>query len=323
MIRKLIKFENIGTPKYLFELSNLINNGTYKRNEINDFFTGRSIDGITIFDGGLSTLEYVGIVELSKKGVANVPGIQQHFLKDSELLKNRIITTFIERWMKDPTFDIIFNQSTLFFDASLSIAIYKSSFRFGKYSKLKQFLIDFNVLSDSYMNDCFSINPKYRKYFDKSIVLNFKERVLSLDEFEKIQNLKNTYGEAAEVFVLELEREKFKNHILSIGIEQISKIDAGAGYDISSLQSDKSTTIDKFIEVKSYSESPYFYWSRNEVRVAEIEKNNYFLYLVNRDEMNNIDYSPIIIQNPFENVFDNEEWGKEPQSWKFELKDNA
>jgi len=53
----------------------------------------------------------------------------------------------------------------------------------------------------------------------------------------------------------------------------------------------QSVLLDKFIEVKSYSGDPYFYWSRNEVKVAETEKNNYFLYLVNRDEMNDIDYS--------------------------------
>jgi hypothetical protein len=85
----------------------------------------------------------------------------------------------------------------------------------------------------------------------------------------------------------------------------------------------KEIIIGKYIEVKSYSGEPYFYWSINEVKVAEKEKNNYFLYLVNRDEMGNNNYSPIIIKNPYESVFNNDEWSKEPQSWKFELKDDA
>jgi hypothetical protein len=39
--------------------------------------------------------------------------------------------------------------------------------------------------------------------------------------------------------------------------------------------------------------------------------------------MKNLNYEPTMIQNPFESVFNNKEWSKEPQSWKFELKDNA
>jgi len=39
--------------------------------------------------------------------------------------------------------------------------------------------------------------------------------------------------------------------------------------------------------------------------------------------MGNNNYSPIIIKNPYESVFNNDEWSKEPQSWKFELKDDA
>ena len=114
-----------------------------------------------------------------------------------------------------------------------------------------------------------------------------------------------------------------KKHPDSNSIRIISDEDCGAGYDILSYQKESSIFLDKYIEVKSYSGEPYFYWSINEVKVAEKEKNNYFLYLVNRDEMGNNNYSPIIIKNPYESVFNNDEWSKEPQSWKFELKDDA
>jgi hypothetical protein len=66
---------------------------------------------------------------------------------------------------------------------------------------------------------------------------------------------------------------------------QFSHIDVSAGYDIASLKDQGSSIIDKFIEVKSYSGSPYFYWSKNEIEVAKQERDNYFLYLINRDEI--------------------------------------
>jgi hypothetical protein len=47
--------------------------------------------------------------------------------------------------------------------------------------------------------------------------------------------------------------------------------------------------------------SPYFYWSKNEIEVEKQERDNYFLYLINRDEMNNKNYCPTIIQNPAKN----------------------
>ncbi|CAB9544407.1 hypothetical protein BROOK1789C_1659, partial [Bathymodiolus brooksi thiotrophic gill symbiont] len=97
-----------------------------------------------------------------------------------------------------------------------------------------------------------------------------------------------------------------------------SEIDTKAGYDIQSYKSDNSFLLDKFIEVKSYSGDPYFYWSRNEIKTAKQEKNNYFLYLVNRDEMGSDNYQPIIIQNPCKIVLSGNNWKKNCQNWKFE-----
>ena len=315
MIKEIIKFENIGTPNYLIELSNLINNGSYNKNNIGDFFINRMIDGNTIFDGGLDVLEYIGFIKFSGQNLMYIPNQYQHFLRNNKLLKSKIISMFIDKWMTDDTFNIIFNHDTIFHGVDFSIVIKKSSFKFGKYSKLKQLLIDFDVFGNSYIEDCFVIKPQYKRYFDKSVV---KKVQLSLNELRKIQDSKNKHGEDAEIFVLGIEKQKFEGHALIDSIEQVSNINVSAGYDIASLQSTNSTIIDKFIEVKSYSQSPYFYWSKNEIKVAEQEQNNYFLYLVNRDKMNNPDYQPIIIQNPSQNILNNNNWQKDCQSWKFE-----
>jgi len=162
------------------------------------------------------------------------------------------------------------------------------------------------------------VDSKYKKFFDGHIIPEVKKRMLSLKELKGLQNRKNRHGEGAEVFILKIEKQKFKTHILVNAIEQISHIDATAGYDISSLKSQNSSIIDKFIEVKSYSGKPYFYWSRNEMKVAKQEKDNYFLYLVNRDEMGSNNYQPTIIQNPCKYILNNSDWKRGCQNWKFE-----
>ena len=68
--------------------------------------------------------------------------------------------------------------------------------------------------------------------------------------------------------------------------------------------------LNRFIEVKSFSGNESFFWSRNEIDVAKIKENEYFLYLVDRTKMNNDGYEPIIIQNPYEHVLNNEQWSK-------------
>jgi hypothetical protein len=74
---------------------------------------------------------------------------------------------------------------------------------------------------------------------------------------------------------------------------------------------------DRFIEVKSFSGVPSFHWSRNEMDVSRIMKSQYFLYLVDRSQMNKEGYAPLIIQNPYEHVLENPlQWEKRIEEYK-------
>src|SRR5690606_34881470 len=92
-------------------------------------------------------------------------------------------------------------------------------------------------------------------------------------------------------------------------------IKVDAGYDIISFDSLMSKEPDRFIEVKSFFKSPEFYWSKNELTVSEMKRTKYFLYLIDRSKLDSTNYQPIIIQDPFMNVFKNSEWNKKPQNW--------
>ena len=103
-------------------------------------------------------------------------------------------------------------------------------------------------------------------------------------------------------------------------IEWVAEYVANEGYDIASYNQEVDNDHNRFIEVKSYAGSiPHFYWSNNEFSVAKLRQETYWLYLVNRDEIQNPNYLPIMIQNPYENVLKNKKWAIQVEKYKKEL----
>ena len=102
-------------------------------------------------------------------------------------------------------------------------------------------------------------------------------------------------------------------------INWVAEYIVNAGYDIASYNSEEDTFLNRFIEVKSFEgEKPYFFWSKNEFRESKIRKNQYWLYLVNRNKINDNDYYPTMINNPFENILQNDDWKKSIENYKIQ-----
>lgn len=136
-----------------------------------------------------------------------------------------------------------------------------------------------------------------------------KERMISLQELQEIHALQSMAGAKAEKFVLKFERRRLALRGDLSNLRIISDYNVSAGYDIVSYNSVSSVKIDRFIEVKSFiSAKPQFYWSKNEIAVSKRYRDNYFIYLVDRNQIDTYGYEPIIIQNPSKNVLDNGEW---------------
>jgi hypothetical protein len=138
---------------------------------------------------------------------------------------------------------------------------------------------------------------------------------LSLEQLKEINRIKGLHGYEAELYVEKYEKQRLFNHPSINKIRIISNLDVGAGYDIVSFNSNTSETIDRFIEVKSFAKYLSFYWSRNEVEMARLKGDNYFLYLIDRSKMEDATYKPLIIQNPFTTVFLADEWLKQENLW--------
>ena len=181
-----------------------------------------------------------------------------------------------------------------------------------KFSSLRNLLIDFDVfLFDGLIPSQFCINPNLQEWFGENVAPAIEESRRGdnpLSELLELRARQAAAGKRAEMFVLEYEKRQRKNHKSADNIRIISEIDANAGYDIESYQSDDSLLLDKFIEVKSYVESTSFYWSANEMKSAQERGDSYHLYLVDGDEINRRGYCPLHIKNPVTMLSHNPDW---------------
>lgn len=159
------------------------------------------------------------------------------------------------------------------------------------YYAIRNFLISSGVIENA-DGASYKITDKYNMLAEK-----IKLRKKTLEQFKKELSKKEEAGERAEKYVLALEKKKFPGKT----VEYVALEDVGAGYDIKSYLSESSLFHDKFIEVKSYSESDKFYWTRNEVETAKQLGENYYLYLVKSF----LDSKPKEIKNPYANIFRN------------------
>lgn len=88
--------------------------------------------------------------------------------------------------------------------------------------------------------------------------------------------------------------------------------------DIVSYESNETEHYDRFIEVKCYMGSPHFFWSENESDVARIKADKYILCLVDYLRMGEPGYQPEFIRNPYETIFDSDEWLVNASSYRIQ-----
>lgn len=158
----------------------------------------------------------------------------------------------------------------------------------------------------------FTINEHFEPNFSKRISGKRKisqEQLLMQLEEERI------IGEKGEEFVISYEKKRCPFTLQQQSkIKQISVIDASAGFDIISLN-DEVSSIKRYIEVKTYSGNVHFYWSSNEIEAARLRADKYYLYLVDYNQIEKVDYTPIIIPNPYFNVRNLSVWDIHPSSF--------
>ena len=144
--------------------------------------------------------------------------------------------------------------------------------------------------------------------YNKEISKIKKRAPVTQQHLEEIIKIEKEVGERAEQLTLSYEKGRLNERNyqdMAMSIQQISKIDVAAGYDIESFNGKGSTlTPDRMIEVKGTSgTTPYFYWSENEIETAKNLKEKYWVYLWTevKSKTEGILYKQI--QNPYEKLF--------------------
>lgn len=313
MLNDLKKYDNLGTPNYFYLLSKKVSqyDGYWSLKNLNELFANQVIDGRMKFDGCLVFAISIQLILNKEEGFLLNPLFKEALVND-KYLQNKLLEQIFLLLSSTEEFHEIFNSKNISYDIIYNkIQINNSAFKF-KYASFKQLLIDFEFITphpDSHIKK-YIIEGKYKKLFDRHILPSIKQEMYGIDELKKQIERNNIHGEEAEQYVLKFEKNRLSKHSNINKIEKISDYYVNAGYDLVSFNTISCEEINRFIEVKSFSGNESFFWSRNEIEVSKLKEDNYYLYLVDRSKMNKKEYIPTIIQNPYKNILQKDEWKK-------------
>ena len=308
MLRELRKYNNLGTPLYFYELLSLLEKeGTWTKDNVSSYFFGRTIDDKDIFDGCLPLLEKTQIIYIGEDNLIRVRDAYKGITQTQKYCQRKLLEGILKAFSEDKIFYTIFHEKNMQYDIiTESININFHSFTL-KYTNIRDLFMSFELLlrHQNFPDKKLSVHNRWRAFFKKHILK--KIRKVNLEKQKKT-------GAAGEEFVFKFEKMRLEN---KEGIQQVSLYDDSAGYDIASFESVNSQDHDRFIEVKTYarSETPYFYWTINEVSKAREHKGKYFIYLVDYNKIGVEGYKPRVIRDPAKNILDNDDWHKETNKY--------
>lgn len=322
MLEELQKYDNLGTKnELLFILFQVLSTNEYKAIEdVKTLCIHYSYTFGSSFLGAIHLLDKLDLVEIIDNQIKADKSISLY--KSETFFENLYIyEKLFKLLLKEKKLDVLFNPKTTKFHSETQQYYIKGSQIPFSLNSIKKLLIniEFLELVENTHNTYFVKNI-FKDFFTLNIIDRLKKtsrkRKITLSQLKELQDLQNKYGQEAESYVLNFEMNRLTNHPSKVDIKIISEEFSNAGYDIESFNSEDSIVNDKFIEVKSYNRNLTFYWSQNEIEVAKELGNSYFIYLVDRELINNKNYKPHIIQNPFVNILNNEEWTKETDKMK-------
>ncbi len=313
MLEELRQYNNLGTLGYYWEILELFYsqpNTEWGKDSLDTHFKGRIIDGSDIFDGGLPLLILSGVIEEDITGLYHVAyGFRQR-LHSQEHCRGRVLESLLTAMKDDNETYTIFSTEFCSYDfVNNVIQVDKSAFGL-QFANIRDVLVSLRFLlpHPNYPERSYAVNKSHRNLFDRHLTDGIRKRRISPDQLRSIQAQQQENGLEGERFIFIYEGARTGR---DSEIEWIASYDTTAGFDIMSFETNTSAAHDRFIEVKAYSgDTPYFYWSRNEVQVAQIKSSQYFLYLVNLNEIADPTYEPIIIQNPAVEILNSDDWVK-------------
>ena len=249
--------------------------------------------------GAVAFFEYLRLVDTTSDTVMPLPELNTLAAKSNGEIIEQLAAMSINRLVEEGIFD----KDATGFDAEKGhLTIKRSAFPLA-YAAVRNFLTMAGAL-DKEENGEICVAGNYES--DWTEQLRNRRKKFTLEQLLEQQEEQSRRGLEAEKFVLGLEKKRLPE--LAQKIKRISDFDVAAGYDIVSYENNETEHYDRFIEVKCYMGSPHFFWSENESDVARIKADKYILCLVDYLRMGEPGYQPEFIRNPYETIFDSDEW---------------
>jgi hypothetical protein len=320
MLNDLRKYDCLGTPNYFIKLINALRDDSrikWERPDLESLFYNRVIDNRPIIDGGIDFAIRICLIQMEDDHILLNPQLKTQLNNRSQVIDS-IIRLLINHLKNDEDFLNIFSSRYLSYDlVHKSLQIDNSAFGF-KFSNFKQLLLDFGIIQchptpnfTSYI-----VSNRYKKLLDDSVLPEIKKKRIGVEEFKRSMEQLQIHGEEAEKFVLNFENERLN---FKKSVDWVAEYVVNAGYDIASYDKEEDNLPNRFIEVKSY-DGPraYFFWSRNEFKVAQLKGRQYWIYLVNRSKSKKEGYVPEMYQDPFNTILGNRnpEWIEEVDKYR-------
>lgn len=329
MLIELLKHDKLGNERELgFVLFQALSPGQEIRvAELTRFCTSNVFSISQSINGIVSLLDFISIIHLKDGMIFLNQKIfdPKNFKSSTDYFQDTHFFRCLFKKLNDTGLkEHLFNKDNLKYSHTLNQFYVKSHLiKFDLFS-IRNLLISLKFLEpDQTIPDHLLINSNFTEFFHETVVYEFHEkpetRKVSIEQLRKSHEQKDEAGKQGELFVLQYEQNRLKEHPHFNKIERIAETFTNAGYDIQSFNDLDSFIHDRFIEVKSYRDEIAFYWSKNEVEKAKQLKTKYFLYLVDRSLINEDDYVPKIFQNPYMKIFENNTWKKETENWKITL----
>lgn len=259
--------------------------------------------------GAVAFFEYLRLVDTTSDTVMPLPELDTLAAKSNGEIIEQLAAMSINRLVEEGIFD----KDATGFDAEKGhLTIKRSAFPLA-YAAVRNFLTMAGAL-DKEENGEICVAGNYES--DWTEQLRNRRKKFTLEQLLKQQEDQSRRGLEAEEFVLGLEKKRLPE--LAQKIKRISDFDVAAGYDIVSYENNETEHYDRFIEVKCYMGSPHFFWSENESDVARIKADRYILCLVDYLRMGEPGYQPEFIRNPYETIFDSDEWLVNASSYRIQ-----
>jgi hypothetical protein len=318
----MFQFEKITVKQILVFCEVLLGSSLLNK----EFLEQKYLRGALNFAETVDFLEYIGLTKIRRNRIIPEPRFRlflERFKKEKtqeQLVKDFILNNLIIRktqltsYLEDFLFQFQLEGERWIFAPT--------SFERLKHSGLRNLLMDLGFIYLDSNERRYIISDDYL-----AIYLQFRQsHKLSPDEFSLVQNKREEIGRAAELVIMQYEKERlYKYQNLVEKIEHTAKKDVLAGYDIKSFDGKfgkNNNPLPRYIEVKAVSVSDYrFYWTRNEIEKAKLCEQSYYLYLLPVMGERKFDLNSLkIIKNPYMNVYRNKKsWIRAEELLTFSL----